>query len=154
MLHVKPVHGEPTCYEVESHHMQCTGPECRKLTARAPDPVWFNRRQQDFLAGVGLWTRAERALAKLREGWKSDGQCRRCGAALEPRWHRVDVAALDLNGFCTCEYFECALGKAARQATKPERQAGKFRCSHIEAARDFALDLSLAAHERANGRKK
>lgn len=154
MLQVKAIPGEPTCYYVESHHMQCTGKECNALTRRAPSAIWFNRRQRDFLATVGVWGRVDSMVKKLAEGWRSDGQCRRCGAALEPRWHRVDIGAYHCNGQCGCEYFELALAKELRRL-KPEQQAaGTHRCSHIEAARDFALDLSLRAHEKQNGRKR
>lgn len=67
-------------------------------------------------------------------------------SAREP--HLVDLAPHSLVGECSCEHFQFRFRRMARKGLQmPEN----MRCKHIEAAREVALDLSVAAHERARG---
>ena len=70
-----------------------------------------------------------------------------CQGVVEEQWHLVDIAGWDRNGGCGCEYFEMCLEPLLSRMAPNERAAGPHRCRHIHAARDFALDLSLASHE-------
>jgi len=131
-------------YEVEGDTLQCSNPQCGKLLRKSPPSVVaFTVRQRAFLKAAGLLVRADRALAVLAAGrtLTAADQCPKCGAALERRCHTVDIAANDLFGGCSCEYFQFTVAKALRRGEDPDR------CAHIEHARDYALDLSLKAHE-------
>lgn len=67
--------------------------------------------------------------------------------------HVVDLASYGGVGSCTCEHFNYRLRRVARQGTELNELC---RCAHIEAAREVALDLTVAAHEkgRTGGRKE
>ncbi len=158
MIRVRAIEGEPTCFHVESHEFQCINGECHRLVRRAmPGHCWFTKAQQSLLSQVGVWRKVEEFLAKLA-GRKDDvpGQCKKCGAAMEVRWHRVDLAAMDCAGSCSCEHWGYALHKQLRKLTESERQATDVACSHIEAAAPFAMRLALLAHQREQnkGRKE
>jgi hypothetical protein len=160
MIRVCAVHGEPTCYHVESSELQCVEPQCSKLYRRLPASfVWFSSRQREFLRGLGLLARVDKRLGELAErysnrpGRRPGDQCPRCGGQLDVRFHRVDISAYGLNGWCSCEFFAFSLGPKLDKLGKAERGAGLYRCHHIWAARDFALDLSLKAHEAKAHRK-
>jgi hypothetical protein len=152
MLRVKACPGSPTVFFSESSELECVRPECGKLYKRVPpELVYFSLRQRSFLRAMGLWDRVDRRLKDL-EGYASKFRvgdlCKKCGVGtLDVRFHTVDIAAYGLNGGCGCEYFLFSLRKELEGAGRDERLAGAHRCQHIDAARDFALDLSLRAHE-------
>lgn len=132
-MRVIPVPGEPTRYRVESNSLECTKRECGKL---------YTRRNRHLLAPGDRSTSAYLFVGD---------PCPKCGSRLDLRFHLVDIASFNRNGQCDCEYFSCGLGPKVA-ALLPEHQAeGRHRCAHIAAARDFALDLSLTAHQRRNG---
>ena len=115
---VVPIDREPTCYWVESDTLRC------------------NRCNSRF----------DRTIPK-NSSLGPHNHCPKCQTGqLVLRWHRVDIAALDCNGECGCERFEHSLGPLARGVTIELRQAGKYRCKHIDAAREIALDISLRYH--------
>lgn len=119
MLRVVAIHGEPTRFYVESQSLQC---------CVHPEDHLFSRHRKPHLA-IG-------------------GACPKCGGQLDVRFHLVDIALFNANGQCACEWFAFKLGPAVSRVPLPEQGAGKWRCSHIEAARNFALDLSLKQHDR------
>jgi len=57
-------------------------------------------------------------------------------------------------GRCTCEHYSFTLAPKIRKlppgglAELTQVQARNLRCSHIEAARTAAIDLTIYAHER------
>lgn len=151
ILMVRAIAGEPTCFEVESFHLQCANPRCQKTIKRFPDLlVEFSARQRAVLQFVGVWNRVAVVVRGLRaKAFRQPGDpCPRCGGALEARWHKVDIARCDLNGECGCEHFQMTLFKELKRLTKAQRALGPFRCAHIEAAREFALDVAVAGHEK------
>lgn len=152
MLRVKAIPGEPTCYHVESAELQCKNPECAQLYKTLPPMlVWFSKRQKEFLRFAGVWTKIDKILSGLKKPIMRPGdQCKKCGNVVDHRWHRVDISAYNLNGECGCEKFYYDYGPALRRGGAV---CGEHRCSHIEAARDFALDLSLASHQKNQGHK-
>ncbi len=123
MLRVIKIEGEATRFYVESQTLQCVNAQCSKL---------FNRRRRP-----DLWI----------------GQaCPKCDVGtLDVRFHVVDLSCFNLNGECSCEYFAFSLGPKVSRLQPVDQGAGAHRCSHIEAARGFALDVSLRAHEAVNG---
>jgi hypothetical protein len=129
VLRVKPVPGEATRFWVESNTLQCVVPECAKQ---------FNRKLRSDL-GIG-------------------SLCPSCKAGkLDVRFHTVDLANYEPVGECSCEHFQFRLGPELSKMP-PEQRAEKaalMRCSHIREARDFAIDLTLKAHEKHhNGKQK
>lgn len=159
ILTVKPIRGEPTCFYVESYTLQCTN--CTKLVRRFPvNMVWFSEKQKMLLKFVGVWAKIEAALEKLSQNRVnvSGDQCPKCAGVMEMRFHKVDIARFNCNGECGCEYFTTTLQKELRKLSASEQALGLFRCSHIEAARDFAVDVAVAGHEhqrlRVNGNGK
>lgn len=119
MLRVLPVHGEPTRYHVESRSLQCT---------KQPAKHVFKRQKRP----------------ELRIG----SPCPKCGAPLDTHFYLVDLAGFNFNGQCGCPWFEHRLAVELATIPPAERGAGPKRCSHIEAARNFALDLTLKQHEK------
>lgn len=118
MLWVKAIPGEPTGFWVESNSLQCI--KCSRL---------YNKLQR-----------------KLHVG----GPCPHegCDGTLDLRFHKVDIANWNQNGECSCEYFQIKLAPVLSRLPLPDQGAGLHRCHHIRAAREFALDVSLRAHER------
>jgi len=126
-MRVIQVQGEPTRYHVESTSLEC--PSCGKLFPRLSNP----------------------RNSALRVG----DRCPKCdGGKLDVRFHLVDVAADLPFGKCSCEYHTYTLGKKIRQLTQKQRseltqrQQAALRCSHLEAARTAAIDLTINQHER------
>lgn len=147
MLHVKPIQGEQTRFYVEAQTLQCTN--CNNQASRTPyRHIYFGHRQKAFLQQIGVWGKVKKVLDKVKDDWKDDGQCRKCGHVLEPRWHQVDIALWEGNGQCSCEFFAYTLGPLVRKLDKAQRSAGLHRCLHIDAAREFAVDLAIKMHER------
>ena len=58
------------------------------------------------------------------------------------REYLVDIDAYDCIGQCACPNFTFNLNKHLRHG----RRGNQFRCKHIEAARDYALNLTLKLH--------
>lgn len=124
MLRVIKEDGSPTRFFVESNCLQCGNHQCVKL---------FNKY--------------------LKQGLHSGMKCPKCGGMLDHRWHLVDIAEFNGNGFCGCEFFAFRQQPLLTRATPAEQGMGKWRCKHIVAARDFALDVALRAHRYDNKRK-
>jgi len=163
MLRVMKDRGSPTRYFVESATLQCVRPECAATFRRRPHsyedlpPVvaLVLRMLGSTLPGsrslAGLKVELDRLFARVRDRGcpKAGDKCPTCGQAeLDVRFHTVDIAALGMNGECGCEYFQMSLRKQAAASSPVEQAAGRFRCQHIHAARDFALDVSLRSYER------
>lgn len=136
-MKVSQVHGEPTRFCVESATLQCA--KCGRQ---------FNRRETRY-----------RSL-------QIDGDCPRpeCGAeeALRERHHLVDLACYHPVGQCSCEHFAMRLVKEVERLSPRElenlthNEQERLRCTHIAAARQYALNLTVAQHERERlkGRKE
>lgn len=125
MLRVKPVPGEATRFWVEGNTIQCVVPECA---------AQFSRKRRSDL-GIG-------------------SKCPKCGGGkLDVRFHTVDLSGFAPAGHCSCEHFEFNLQPKLCRMSPQERtqHAASLRCSHIGAARDFAMDLVVAAHEANQG---
>lgn len=143
MLRVKAIPGEPTRFWVESWTLEC--PQCSAK---------FNRRTR------------HRLLARYEDvphsGYLYIGDpCPKCGGELDCRFHVVDIANYNGVGECGCEYHQMKLGPELRKLSLAQRggSGDKYRCSHVKAARDFALDVALAAHDferhrRADGQRE
>ena len=145
-LRVFPVPGEPTVFYVESSSAQCS--KCSRV---------YKRYRWAFCPDTGGHRRVHRSNIVI------EGLCPYrfgCDGTLQLRFHRVDIAAYDGNGQCGCESFEFSYGPLLSR-TKPSlwMEAG-LRCRHIQAAREYALDLSIRHHTKqqlapfANGRKE
>jgi len=98
-----------------------------------------------------LFNRREREHKHLVVG----SSCPSCGTGvLDVRFHLVDLACYRPIGQCTCEHFAfrltAHLGKLSPTAlrTMTQGEAAKLRCTHIEAARALALDLTVEQHEQ------
>lgn len=123
-MKVEQIQGEPTRYHVESSSLACD--VCKKS---------FSRRELNH--------------NHLGEG---DG-CPACNRGrLDTRWHLVDLAAYRPIGQCTCEHFTFRLQANLSRISPGELykmtqgEAAKLRCTHIEAARAMALDLTVNQH--------
>lgn len=136
------ISGEPTRFRVESSSLEC----CK--------------------CGA-LFSRLEAKHGSLRVGSECPA-CRRSAEAQRPpsgepagtldvRLHLVDLAEFHPVGRCTCEHYAYRLGPEAAKLTPydleglTQQQARALRCSHIEAARQAAIDLAVGAHERQRG---
>ena len=136
-MKVMQVQGEPTRFHVESATLECA--KCGRQ---------FNRRE----------TRYSRLAV--------DGDCPspKCEAeeALRERWHLVDLACYAPVGQCSCEHWSMRLIKEVEKlspiamARLTHNQQEALRCTHIAAARQYALNLTISQHERErlNGRKE
>lgn len=136
-MKVQQVAGEPTRFLVESATLECA--KCGRH---------FNRRETRY---------------KLLQ---EDGDCPSPGCAAEEalrmRWHLVDVACFQPIGQCSCEHFSFTLAReveklspaALSRLTHNEQE--RLRCTHIAAARQHALTLTIRQHEqqRTGGRKE
>ena len=129
MLRVKAIPGEPTRFWVESNTLVCTSPECSRT---------YNRKQRHRLV-----PNQSSPTDYLHIG----DPCPVCGATLDVRFHVVDIASNNCNGQCGCEFFSFTHAPALAKLLPSDRGMGKHRCSHIEAARQFALDVALHGHE-------
>jgi hypothetical protein len=125
MLRVIKEDGSPTRFFVESNCLQCGNPQCGKL---------FNKY--------------------LKQGLHAGMKCPKCKTGMmDHRFHLVDLAFYNNHGKCSCEYFMYDREPKVSRETPVEQSMGKWRCQHIDAARDFALDVALRAHERENQKK-
>lgn len=134
---VAQIQGEPTRFHVESGTLYCA--KCKRQ---------FNRRETRYRL--------------LDEG--DDCPHPECQAeeALRRRYHLVDVAAYHPVGQCACEHFSMRLVKEVEKLSPAalhrltQGQQEDLRCTHIKAARQYALTLTIAQHERErlNGRKE
>lgn len=129
MLRVKAIESEPTRFHVESGTLTCVNPQCGAT---------YNRRTRHRLVAD-----QRQPTDYLHIGDK----CPKCSGYLDVRFMLVDIAANNLNGGCSCEFFSFVQGPALAKLLPSERAMGKCRCSHIEAARQFALDVALHANE-------
>lgn len=129
MLRVKAIPGEPTRFWVESGTLQCTDPQCGKS---------YNRRTRHRLIP---------GQAHPTDYLHIGDACPACGSTLDVRFHVCDLAAFNNNGQCGCEFFSFVHAPALARMLPSEQGAGRCRCSHLEAARSFALDVALKAHE-------
>ena len=129
MLRVKAIPGEPTRFWVESGTLQCTNAQCGKM---------YNRRTRHRLVP---------GQAHPTDYLHIGDPCPHCGSDLDVRFHVVDISEYSYNASCSCEFFEFSMSPKLTRMLPSERIQGKWRCSHIIAARDFALDVALHAHE-------
>jgi hypothetical protein len=130
MLRVMAIVGESTRFHVESNTLQCTDPQCGKM---------FNRRTRHRLVP---------GQAHPTDYLHIGDPCPACGTGtLDVRFHVVDIEDYSCNASCSCEFFEFCLRPQLSRMLPSEQGMGKHRCSHIIAARDFALDIALKAHE-------
>lgn len=148
MLRVKSVISSPSQFYVEGDSLVCAGQGCGRVVRRLPaEHVWFNKRQKLFLTSIGVLKLVE----KTQQIWQDvaphvDGErCVKCGRPMEIRWHLVDITDEHGNGYCACEYFQFSL---LPYVTKLTALSGDYRCRHIEAARDFALEMTIRAHNK------
>jgi hypothetical protein len=149
---------------VESNTLQCVVPECAKM---------YQRHRRPGLAIGGPCPACER---RLRDGIRSldpvivesflngtetadefvqrrpNLRMRQVGT-LDVRFHVVDLAMFAPVGQCSCEHFQFSLQPRLVRMSPEERTAvaEAHRCSHIKAARDFALDLVVYHHEARFG---
>jgi hypothetical protein len=123
---VNQIAGEPTRFYVESTVLECQA--CKK---------GFSRRDRKF---------KDLAPGEACPGCTS-GQ-------LELKYHLVDLSCFRPIGECSCEHFQFRLSKELAKLPPAtlykltQGQAAKFRCTHIEAARSLALDLTVEQHEQ------
>jgi hypothetical protein len=127
MLRVRTCQNEPTRFFVESNSLSCCNPECSKT---------FNRHQHP---GIHI-----------------GDKCPRCGGQLDLRFHTVEISEFNGTGFCSCEYFTFRLAPELKLLSPQQRieKGDLLRCSHIKAARDFALDLALHLHNHQDKNEK
>lgn len=123
-MKVMQIPGEPTRYHVESSSLECD--RCKKTQSRR-----------------------ETGKKALVEG---DACPACCQGVLQTRWHLVDLACFRPIGQCSCEHFAFRL-QANLSKIPPNQlykltqgEASRLRCSHIEAARALALDLTVNQH--------
>lgn len=123
-MKVQQIQGEPTRYHVQSTSLSCA---CGKR---------YSREQQ----------------VKLR--LLPQGKCPACNGVLDWHWHLVDLADFRPIGRCSCEHFAYRLQANIAKlpphhlAKMEQGEAAKLRCSHLNAARAFALDLTIEQHEQ------
>jgi len=128
-MRVMQIEGEPTRYHVESSSLECV--VCGRN---------FTRRDPKNKA--------------LRIG----GPCPKCAeegkeATLDTKFHLVDLSSYFPIGQCSCEHFQFRLlaniSKLAPSVLRimSKGEASKLRCTHIEAAREEALDKTIYHHE-------
>ena len=127
--------GEPTVYFVESNSLECLDQARRVSMGAERYPHLFSRLKHPA----------------LRVG----GPCPRCQGQLDVRFHTVDIGAYSGNGCCSCEFFQMSPEMQARvsRMSPAEQAMGRCRCSHIKAARDFALDVALRAQAQRENRR-
>lgn len=126
-MKVSQIQGEPTRFHVESATLECA--KCGKQ---------FNRRE----------TRYSRLPI--------DGDCPKCMAeeSLRERHHLVDLACYHPVGQCSCEHFSMRLIKEVEKLSPigltrlTHNQQESLRCTHIAAARQYALNLTVGQYER------
>lgn len=131
MLRVKAIPGESTRFWVESNTLICSNAQCSKLYTR--------RERHRLVPGQAYPT----------EYLHIGDSCPKCGQMLDVRFHTVDIAANHYAGQCSCEFWSCVIGPKLSRMLPSEQTAAakKLMDSHIAAARDFALDVALHAHE-------
>ena len=130
MLRVMAIVGESTRFHVESNTLQCTDPQCGKM---------YNRRTRHRLVP---------GQAHPTDYLHIGDPCPACGTGtLDVRFHVCDLESYNCNGGCSCEFFSFVHAPALSRMLPSEQGAGRCRCSHLEAARSFALDVALKAHE-------
>ncbi len=155
--------GEPTVYYVESNTLECVNPSCHKqYNRRLHHQQILGQRWPTVLLHIG-----DPCPACLGREWEAqrDGSseaspeeaAKLVGAVAVPRldvrFHMVDISSFNGIGMCACEYFQMTLAPSLRRMDRIQLQAAylfasKHRCHHIQAARDFALDVALKSHDR------
>jgi DNA-directed RNA polymerase subunit RPC12/RpoP len=121
MMHAKAIPGEPTRFHVSSNRYGCTECEARFLIIDNP-----------FMA----------------EGMA----CPKCGKGrVELRYCLVDIAALTMNGQCSCEWFSYSIQPKVKLMSKERRLSNPVRCAHISYARSFCLNILLKLHIMEHG---
>lgn len=129
MLRVKAIPGEPCRFWCESNSLICVNAQCSALYNRR----WRHRPEPGATA------------VYLHVG----DLCPKCGSQLDLRFHVCDISAYNCSGRCGCEFFQFNLEPKVSRLSPAEQGMGQYRCSHIIACRDFALDLALKGHEAA-----
>ena len=77
--------------------------------------------------------------------------CPKCAGELCEHWYLVDIADLDRHGQCECPRFQFYCAPKVRELAVEERCRGRYRCKHLIACRDVALDVTLRAHQEMRG---
>jgi hypothetical protein len=140
-LRVQLVPGHVTVYHVEGESRRCQ--KCGHLWKR-------DKREVGGTCGwTGLVDGQEKPAGRAASGRRAQAGNPPCAGVVDVHWHTVDIAAFNLNGACSCEYFERVLAKDLRRTSSADQGAGLKRCKHIHAARDFDLDVRLRCHETA-----
>lgn len=146
-LRVQKVEGEATRFHVESNSWCCTRCDATynrkhrpKLQLGQQCPACLRRKD-------GRLKRAATLFGGKK--WVHDENPDAPVGRLDHRWHLVDIAAFNLNGQCSCEYFCYAVGPQLRLLSPAAQGDAKLWCTHIAEARRFALDVALKAHEDA-----
>lgn len=163
MLRVMAIAGESTRFFVESNTLQCTNTECGKsynrrtrhrLVPGQAHPTDYLRIGDPCPACLGR--RAEWDAARYADTFSYETKetvAERMSkeeptvGTLDVRFHVCDIAAFTNNGQCGCEFFSFVHAPALSRMLPSEQGEGRCRCSHIDAARGFALDVALKAHE-------
>lgn len=172
LLRVLAVPGEATRFHVESGTLQCTNPQCGKQYNRRtrhrlnpPErwptdflrigdkcPTCVMRHNQWKKKGREAMLYTDYALEVKEQIAERLSKEEPAIGTLDVRFHLCDIAANHGVGRCSCEYWEFGLAREVERMLPSELAValatGRKRCSHIEAARQFALDLSIQAHER------
>ena len=79
--------------------------------------------------------------------------CAKCGGKLDVIFRHVDMADLQPVGKCDCPDFDYHKRSKLERMRERERRGlcfeeqDRWRCQHIRAARNFALNETVAAHE-------
>lgn len=143
-LRVQAIPGEPTRFRVESNSLECL--RCHKLFSRQRGNYHVGQQCPHCKASLTNDVVFNRILT-------SEAQVELAKAELDVRFHTVDISTYNRNGWCSCEYFEFSLATKLRGILPNQQAEGRYRCSHIDAARDFALDVALVVHKQETGEK-
>lgn len=137
ILTVYPLQGSPTLYIVESSTAVCS-------VCSRPYKRW--RYGYDLQTGthkiIPIKNRRIGSRCPYRGG---------CSGRLDLGWHHVDIATYEGHGGCSCEKFRF-LEYELRKTPPRTWINGAYRCQHIDAARQFALDIGVIQHIRRQRR--
>jgi len=139
MLKVTSLPGTgPTTFIVEGETLQCVNPMCgKKVCGIPPEYARFTRQQRLFLCAAGLLSKVEARQREIESytAHRKDEKCRKCGGEMRRMDYLVDIA----DDQCGCEAQEFIV---SRKRKAGEEQA---RCVHLEAAREFAVEIAIAS---------
>lgn len=58
-------------------------------------------------------------------------------------FYKVDLTHYRLNGECDCPHFRMRLEGKLKEQPRTEWSRGLWRCKHIDASREYALNITL-----------